>query len=1192
MFDRDPYLCLIANNVKLPSYYSGLLTNPDIFSDHMAVITDNDQLLKSTGNTDDYTIDGQKFTRPIFYQSNGSADAVSVIKVANQKLMDGYTAKHPDKLLKYDSSQNMTDPIALANASFVTAPNNVDTTITFVISDSHLVGSDLVLNGPSQTKIDPNDVKIPDGYILDGSLPDMYYGNNYTIELKRKQIPIPSNDPSVKCGIQLHVSFNVPQKYQNDPQYRSHFVDYNYSRTGYTDGITGQNVFTPWRTNPAISAVTIPSLAGYSTSWNIAGPSSDKGTGEVISADFLDKLFKQFLNANTVEPSVVYSLAVTYTPNQQSQLINYVDSVSGKTIHQQKIDGVTDQTVNLASEVPANWVLANGQTFPTSITLANNSSPLTVKITHQINSLNPPVHGPFPAGTLKSDWYRTVKHIVNFEVPSKYASNLVYKQIVQVINFSRKGEVDAVTGKVNYFDWQQDNKFMNVTVPGLDGYTPSQTTIIAPVVNADSKDVVTDVTYMANPSSARISYVDNDNREISHQDFSGVTDQDVKINVQLPANWKLASGQQVPEVITLLARPRTIQVVVEHIVNNVQPSENGPWPGNTNKSDWYRTVTRTISFKVPDKYSSQSQFKTIVQTVNFKRSGHLDTVTNKVTFDAWQRIGQFDMVKVPGLTGYTTNYVTVDQAVPGADDQNSVVDVTYTPKAESQLINYVDANGQVIHRQKVDGNMDDTIKVTPDIPAHWKLSNGASVPKTIMLTDQPAALSYQIEHIIDNLTPSENGPYPHGTKKSDWFRTVTRTINFTVPDKYGKEPQFQTITQTVNFKRTGHYDQALDKVSFDPWQRAGQFDAVKVPQLFGYMTSTDQVVGEVPTENSSNQTVNVTYAPQTATLQINFVTPDGQQVGHVDDNGVFDTVIDLGINWHNDLPSGYQIYDRNIDQDLGSLSIDFLTKTINVVVVPTQTMKTQIKTVTRRIHLQMPNGTEQVVTQSAVFTRQLTMQTGSKDPVEVGAWSPDAWLVAYQPSHLDGYTVDNVKSVLVSGDSNDQDVYLKYQAIAQPTTVTFALTNGQIVDSVKVDDLKTAQVSNLVPKGYHLLNSEDGASRLLVEPDTVTYNGNMSNVPGNVGELKRTVKRTIIMTLANGRTRRIVQQVRFTRTATVNQATGEIMYGDWHAVGSSKFNRINVPKRAGKIIRILGGNVNAVAVNANMHDSVVRVRYI
>ena len=1551
MFDRDPYLCLIDNNVKLPSYYSGLLTNPDIFSDHMAVITDNDQLLKSTGNTDDYTIDGQKFTRSIFYQSNGSSDAVTVIKAANQKLMDSYTAKHPDKLLKYDSSQNMTDPIALANASFVTVPNNVDTMITFVISDSHLVGSDLVLNGPSQTKIDPNDVKIPDGYILDGSLPDMYYGNHYTIKLKRKQIPI-TDVSELNATITVTYKFNVIDKYASDPRFKTQTQILHFKRTGYVDGVTGQKVFTDWQATDSAKAVTVPKLTGYDwdtgssrdkeghytssldpkdvnavaldfvrdkngndsitysinavpehcnqeidfvdsdgnnhtmtvveafydtvlnvnehmpempDGWRIVpgqnipktvtmsfngkpikiriehivnpvkpgehgvpaqafeanpkrtiifnvpgeyadkpqykkivqtvhftrnitydevtkqviyGPWKEKGnfsevnvpelagyktsmsvisemavtgdtkditisvgyvaekqsqlinyvdaaTGKTIHQQMVNGVTDQTVNvasevpanwvlangqtfptsitlANNPSPLTVkithvinpanpspdgpfpagtqksdwyrtvkhivnfevpskyadnplykqivqtinfsrkgqidavtgkityfdwqqdnkfmnvtvpalsgYTPSettviapvvnadskdiitnVTYTPNQQSQLINYVDTATGKTIHQQMVNGVTDQTVNVVSEVPANWKLANGQTFPTSITLANNSSPLTVKITHQINWLNPPVHGPYPFSTLQSDWYRTVRHIINFKVPSKYADNPLYKQIVQTINFSRKGEVDAVTGKITYFDWQQDNKFINVTVPGLDGYTPSQTTVIAPVVNADSKDVVINVTYMADPSSVRISYVDNDNREISHQDFSGVTDQDVKISAQLPANWKLASGQQVPEVITLLARPRTIQVVVEHIVNNVQPGENGPWPGNTQKSDWYRTVTRTISFKVPDKYSSQSQFKTIVQTVNFKRSGHLDTVINKVTFDAWQRTGQFDVVKVPSLTGYTTNYVTVDHVVPGADDQNSVVDVIYTPKAESQLINYVDANGQVIHRQKVDGKMDDTIKVIPDIPAHWKLSQGVSVPGTITLTDQPAALSYQIEHIIDNLTPSENGPYPHGTKKSDWYRTVTRTINFTVPDKYGKEPQFKTITQMVNFKRTGHYDQALDKVSFDPWQRAGQFDAVKVPQLFGYTTSTDQVVGEVPTENSSNQTVNVTYVPQTATLQINFVTPDGQPVSYVDDKGVFDTVIDLGINWRNDLPSGYQMYDRNIDQDLGSLPVDFLTKTINVVVVPTQTMKMQTKTVTRRIHLQMPNGTEQVVTQSAVFTRQLTMQAGSKDPVEVGAWSPDAWLVAYQPSHLDGYTIDNVKSVLVSGDSNDQDVYLKYRAIAQPTTVTFALINGQIVDSVKVDDLKTAQVSNLVPKGYHLLNSEDGASRLLVEPDMVTYNGNMSNVPSNVGELKRTVKRTIIMVLANGRTRRIVQQVRFTRTATVNQATGEIMYGDWHAVGSSKFNRINVPKRAGRTIRILGGNVNAVAVNANMHDSVVRVRYI
>ena len=1552
-FSYDSNLILIANNLKLPSWFPN--EKSEMFSDHMAVITNNVKLLKLTNNVDSYTIDGNKFTRPIFYSSKGSSDAKKVLESFNDQFRADYQSKHPDTSLNYVYSSDYDKPINLANPSFQGEFYMAAAKVMYVYPDGTDSGNGFAAMGPNTHELDNTEDHIkeslPKGYIVDGSIPKIVYGHEYKIKIKPSQTPI-TDVSELNATITVTYKFNVIDKYASDPRFKTQTQILHFKRTGYVDGVTGQKVFTDWQATDSAKAVTVPKLTGYDwdtgssrdkeghytssldpkdvnavaldfvrdkngndsitysinavpehcnqeidfvdsdgnnhamtvvqdfydtvlnvnedmpempDGWQIVpgqnipktvtmsfngkpikiriehivnpvkpgehgvpaqafeanpkrtiifnvpgkyadkpqykkivqtvhftrnitydevtkqviyGPWKEKGnfsevdvpelagyktsmpvisemavTGDTkditISVGYVAEKQSQLINyvdsvsgkaihqqkvngvtdqivntANEVPvnwkladdqtlpssitltnnpspltvkithvinpatpspdgpfpagtqksdwyrtvkhivnfevpskyasnpaykqvvqvinfsrkgevdavtgkityfdwqqdnkftnvtvpgldgytPSQTMVIApvvnadskdvitdVTYTPNQQSQLINYVDATSGKTIHQQMVNGVTDQTVNVVSEVPANWKLADGQTLPSSITLANNSSPLTVKITHQINSLNPPVHGPYPFSTLQSDWYRTVRHIINFKVPSKYADNPLYKQIVQTINFSRKGEVDAVTGKITYFDWQQDNKFTNVTVPGLEGYTPSQTTVIAPVVNADSKDIITDVTYMANPSSVRISYVDNDNREISHQDFSGVTDQDVKINAQLLANWKLASGQQVPEVITLLARPRTIQVVVEHIVNNVQPGENGPWPGNTQKSDWYRTVTRMISFKVPDKYSSQSQFKTIVQTVNFKRSGHLDTVINKVTFDAWQRTGQFDVVNVPGLTGYTTNYVTVDQVVPGADDQNSAVDVTYTPKAESQLINYVDANGQVIHQQNVDGKMDDTIKVTPDIPAHWKLSNRVSVPKTITLTDQPAALSYQIEHIIDNLTPSENGPYPHGTKKSDWFRTVTRTINFTVPDKYGKEPQFKTITQTVNFKRTGHYDQALDKVSFDPWQRAGQFDAVKVPQLFGYTTSTDQVVGEVPTENSSNQTVNVAYAPQTATLWINFVTPDGQEVSHVDDKGIFDTFIDLGINWHNDLPSGYQIYDRNIDQDLGSLSIDFLTKTINVVVVPTQTMKTQTKTVTRRIHLQMPNGAEQVVTQSAVFTRKLTMQTGSKDPVEIGAWSPDAWLVAYQPSHLDGYTIDNVKSVLVSGDSNDQDVYLKYQAIAQPTTVTFALINGQIVDSVKVDDLKTAQVSNLVPKGYHLLNSEDGASRLLVEPDMVTYNGNMSNVPSNVGELKRTVKRTIIMVLANGRTRRIVQQVRFTRTAMINQATGEITYGDWHAVGSSKFNRINVPKRAGKTIRILGGNVNAVTVNANMHDSVVRVRYI
>ena len=68
-------------------------------------------------------------TRPIFYQSNGSNDAVAVLNKANNDYIKNYETKNPGKTLKLDDSVDKTNPIALANANFVVIDNSDKTTI-------------------------------------------------------------------------------------------------------------------------------------------------------------------------------------------------------------------------------------------------------------------------------------------------------------------------------------------------------------------------------------------------------------------------------------------------------------------------------------------------------------------------------------------------------------------------------------------------------------------------------------------------------------------------------------------------------------------------------------------------------------------------------------------------------------------------------------------------------------------------------------------------------------------------------------------------------------------------------------------------------------------------------------------------------------------------------------------------------
>ena len=141
IFANDVNLTVIANNITLPTWYDNELNDSDYFwNNHMAVITNNDKLLKATGDTDTLTIDNTQAARSIFYDSKGSSDAIKVLTDANNQYIADYHKANPTKVLKLADTVDQNDPIALANASFVTVTYKLvasNTNDAFALDSKH-----------------------------------------------------------------------------------------------------------------------------------------------------------------------------------------------------------------------------------------------------------------------------------------------------------------------------------------------------------------------------------------------------------------------------------------------------------------------------------------------------------------------------------------------------------------------------------------------------------------------------------------------------------------------------------------------------------------------------------------------------------------------------------------------------------------------------------------------------------------------------------------------------------------------------------------------------------------------------------------------------------------------------------------------------------------------------------------------
>ena len=269
------------------------------------------------------------------------------------------------------------------------------------------------------------------------------------------------------------------------------------------------------------------------------------------------------------------------------------------------------------------------------------------------------------------------------------------------------------------------------------------------------------------------------------------------------------------------------------------------------------------------------------------------------------------------------------------------------------------------------------------------------------------------------------------------------------------------------------------------------------------------------------------------------------------------------------------------------------------------------KVINRDIYVSLDGKLEDDVymTQTVHFVRnaQVDAVTGA---VTYGAWSEGGSHTfaggLFVPEGVNGYTVDPVKSVVVTPTDKDSKAILAFHTIQKAITVNYKTADGKLVSSVtNVVPGADGNIKLTAPTGYVLLTDGNTVKAIgakeqvydaLVKLDSHVVTSHDSNLPASVAkdQLVKTVTRTVMITLPNGKTRQVVQKVTFTRTANVTADGHMISYNDWQAVGRAQFNKVFLVPRMGykvSVDGVVGGSVGKVVVTPDMASTTIVVNY-
>ena len=709
--------------------------------------------------------------------------------------------------------------------------------------------------------------------------------NSFEVHLKHGTVTVTTKNPQ-KPDTPINNQYPQGPKYPKDINNTNHNVkrtiDYKYSdgktaqptvtdslhfeRTVVIDKVTGEVSSDTWTPSQDFNDIQTPAIQGYNPNKKVV---SDKN----IDHDH-DDIIEH----------------VVYSPDKQHMTITYIDDTTGKTLHTDNPEGVSDQDSKYTTKQTIkqyeekHYKLVSDSTNGKDLIFDhddNVNQTYEVHFKHgttTVTSNNP------GAGYSATDLEKTVTRTINY---LDGEGNSVAQAHDDSFKFTASGTVDKVTGKLVSVDdrgnitgagqltWKAENyKFDHVDSPTVRGMHVTNVTpadqkdgdnVKEVTVTKDSSDIVVNVYYAPNgthqknaktvPSTQTVKIVDdqgNELRPLIVDSFTFSRTPDVT-----DAEGKTTEGQW-------NATEHTYGTVAAPVIPGYV-AEKGRAGGKKATIDNPNVVDQIVYHKLSTIIPVTPDHKPIPNAPQPEYPNDLQDPTNVKPNEP-----------IPNVLGYTP----VDPSPITPQDPTKPTEVIYT-KTGTISVKYHDTTEDKDlkgYGTNAEGKENDPFTYDPtsdlkDLEGRGYVVDG-EVPKIPnKFNDGPQTVVINVKHGTTTVTsnnpgkPGEpvdpknpEGPkYPKGTELDQVKRTGTQTIHYVgAGDKTPADNK-----QTFVFTRKITFDDVTGKIiSVTPWSvQSHTFGNVDTPVIPGYHADKAVAGGETVTPDDLNKVITVTYAP-------------------------------------------------------------------------------------------------------------------------------------------------------------------------------------------------------------------------------------------------------------------------------------------------------------------------------------------
>ncbi|WP_288625248.1 mucin-binding protein [uncultured Lactococcus sp.] len=417
-----------------------------------------------------------------------------------------------------------------------------------------------------------------------------------------------------------------------------HNATVDFSRTITTDRVTNDKTYGDWTADngDSFASVTSPVIDGYTA----------------------DQLKVSEMTGITVDTEDI-SVTVTYTRNQGTIDVTYIDETTGKILTTKDLSGGTgdDSGYTTADTIKSytdkGYELVSNDYPEDGTKFADDPQHYIVRLKH---------------GLTEATENKTVNQVIHYVYEDGGEAATDHNATV---DFSRTITTDRVTNDKTYGDWTADNgdSFASVTSPVIDGYTADQLKVSEMTgITVDTEDISVTVTYTRNQGTIDVTYIDETTGKIlTTKDLSGGTGDDSgyttadTIKSYTDKGYELVSNDYPEDGTKFADDPQHYIVRLKH--GTVVETEN-------------KSVNEVIHYvydngdKVADNYKA---------TIVFSRTITTDKVTGEKTYSDWtaDNGGRFAAVLSPIIKDYIASQLKIDEmtgiTVDTADIERIVV---------------------------------------------------------------------------------------------------------------------------------------------------------------------------------------------------------------------------------------------------------------------------------------------------------------------------------------------------------------------------------------------------------------------------------------------------------------------------------------------------------------------------------------